>query len=272
MLEQFEYCWSFLKELFELNSHLTDETLKRMRDRKYEIKDTYQSYRTINYWDSMGLLDGGREVPSKGWRKFSVFDLAFIAIITYLRNVGLSIEKIKVVKHCLYSKLKVTNIKNFENKVTLVEFLYYRAIALSGAGNTYLIVAPDGAIRFSTSRELHNNLVNGNLPTLYIVMNLNKVFKEFFKKHFEEQKERRLIDVSDEEVDVLWNLRTSEADKVIVTKHGNKITNIDKIYTGKKEEFLALHQLVENVEYGNVTLKVVDGKISNLEIIKKEKV
>ncbi len=52
-----------------------------LNEKKYAIKDTDASYRSINHWSSLGLLDDVREDNNKGWRKFSIIDIVWLRIL-----------------------------------------------------------------------------------------------------------------------------------------------------------------------------------------------
>src|SRR5438105_2733144 len=67
---------------------------------RYTVKDTSQSYRSINHWSEMGLV-GGMRFKDSGWRKFSFVELAWIEIISELRSFGLPIQSIQNLKEDL---------------------------------------------------------------------------------------------------------------------------------------------------------------------------
>lgn len=58
------------------------------------------SYRQINHWSSIGLIDDPRK--SRKWRKFSFIDLTWIKILQTLRSFGFSNEKLALTKECLF--------------------------------------------------------------------------------------------------------------------------------------------------------------------------
>ncbi len=58
------------------------------------------TYRTINHWEKVGLIDSVR-TEQKGWRKYSYIELLWLFIILELRNFGISIENILKLKSFL---------------------------------------------------------------------------------------------------------------------------------------------------------------------------
>ena len=57
-------------------------------------------------------------------------------------------------------------------------------------------------------------------------------------------------------------------DKVIINKKGNEIDSIESVYSFDKAK---IHELIESVGYGEINLKVKDGKIVHIVSAKKEK-
>ena len=53
------------------------------------------TYRQINHWESKNLIEPSRETDETGWRRFSLVDIATLAIITQLRAYGASLTAIK---------------------------------------------------------------------------------------------------------------------------------------------------------------------------------
>ena len=98
-----EYIISHFIELARIIDGLGGKTLlEDSRRRRFELKDTEQTYRTINHWCKMGLIDDSR-TNTQGWRKFSIVELALISIISTLRNFGIPLGTIKVVKEKLFT-------------------------------------------------------------------------------------------------------------------------------------------------------------------------
>lgn len=72
------------------------ELVERFRKPNIKISDTNSSYRTINHWESLNILNDNRE--SKGWRKFSTFDVLWIEIVKHLRKWNIKTDVILEVK------------------------------------------------------------------------------------------------------------------------------------------------------------------------------
>lgn len=69
--------------------------------RNVYIKDTWLTYRTINHWTEVWLLDDDRE-DKKTWRKFNVMELVWIEILNKLRWFWVSIKSMQVIKNYIF--------------------------------------------------------------------------------------------------------------------------------------------------------------------------
>jgi len=79
---------------------LVDDNLEVIKKPRFFFKHLNElcyglTYRQINYWDTIGLLDFKRQSSKKGWRKFSFIDIINILVLQYLIYFGVSSERIK---------------------------------------------------------------------------------------------------------------------------------------------------------------------------------
>lgn len=136
-----------------------------INEKKYTIKDTDATYRTINHWAKLGLIDDDRENEGKGWRKFSIVDLVWLGVLKQLREYGFSLEKIK------------KGYDAINDMPGLLEFGIYMAMAKQAV---YLIVLPDGYIELATRSSLLASESTGLLVEIsYLVINLNNCLMSF---------------------------------------------------------------------------------------------
>ncbi len=78
--------------------------IRVLQKKSYKIQHTSQTYRVINHWTEIGLVDDERGSESRGWRAFSMTDLIWIRIIDELRQFGFPLEKIAIAKASLFPK------------------------------------------------------------------------------------------------------------------------------------------------------------------------
>ncbi len=87
------------ENLYILNQALTTG----MFTREFMQRDLEISTRVLHHWKNKGLLpDNQRE----GWKhKFNFIELIYLYTLVELRKIGLPIEKLKLVKKCLFEKV-----------------------------------------------------------------------------------------------------------------------------------------------------------------------
>lgn len=203
-----------------LNQH--PNYLCGFRDRVHDVKSTTKTYRVINSWESSGLLDDTREQEGLGWRKFSTSDIAWIMIISKLREFGLSIEKIKKTKESLLSPIE-SQVKKSNFGLSVIEWICLRILWLEDAGNTYLLVENDGTASVMTPQNFNSNNYIGTIPTAYVYININKLLTEAFMGGVPVWNDRQYILTKEESV--LFNSIRVER-PVSITSKLNKDGNI----------------------------------------------
>jgi hypothetical protein len=252
--------------------------LPELRERNIDLRTIPNSYRTINYWESVGVLDDYRNPPGQGWRKFSIMDMAFLAVITQLRESGLSIEKIKRAKDGLNGTWLIPIEKDGEmvlgfpdSPSTVLEFAFMRVIG-SGKyfeGNTYLMVDNTGHAELMTEQDLLLNRTAGILPDNYFYMNLNALFKDYIGDNFVSVLQECSQIINPRESRVLECLREAGANETIsVRKAKGVITFINREFTTNPSG--ELHNLINALEDGEIRIKVRNFTPKTALIIKHE--
>lgn len=262
--KMFEYSDGTQNELDNIQ-HLVELSdcaiLKFLRKKQYSANHTPLSFRIINSWAEAGLLDDDRQKPHQGWRKFSAIDVTLMAILVELRNFGLSLETLKNVKESLYLPAQESD---NPNSLTRLEFALMRSEYVIDNGNTYLLIDNDGNTGVITERDIGLNRVQNKLPDSYIYINFNKVIKRILKD----------IPVWGE--DSFWLYRsewaliqkirlTDDKKDITVKANKNRISMVEENFSGKPESMENLHNLINNVRYGQINLTVKDGKVSYLQ-------
>lgn len=163
-----------------------------LTEKKFTIKNTDASYRAINHWSRLGLLDDSRSEETKGWRKFSVVDLVWLKALGELRQFGVALDKIKVGYEAL---------KEFDR---LLEFGIFSAIMRNAI---YLVVFSDGYIELANREALSTGESLGFLQdSSYLVISINNFLKDIFpnndlRPHLDH------FQLSEKEISVLAELR-----------------------------------------------------------------
>ncbi len=82
------------------NYKITKQTFVDLHEPIFTLKNSQTivnnlTYRKVNDWDAKNIISGSRDNAESGWRKFSAIDIIKLLIITDLRKIGCSIDKIK---------------------------------------------------------------------------------------------------------------------------------------------------------------------------------
>ncbi len=235
--------------------------IKVLRSKYLTANETPLSFRTINSWTSAGLLDDSRSKPGQGWRKFSTVDITLMSILVELRKFGLSLETLKKVKNSLYLPAQKSDNPNI---ITRLEFALIRSKNSVGDGNTYLLIDSDGNTGVLAERDLVLNRFENKLPDTYIYLNLNKVLKSTFKTM--DVWEEYTLSLYRSEWDLINSIRLTDGTKDITVKADkNRIKMIEKSFSGKPQDVTNLHNLINEIGYGQVQLTIKDGKVCHLQ-------
>lgn len=240
------------------------EVLTKLREKKYTAKDTDKTFRIINYWESVGLLDNNRKSGSEGWRKFSMIDLVFMHLLAKLREFDFSIQKLKVVKQDLEKTLTIAKTKT---DITALEYAYMRVMGLSSGGNTYFMLTPDGHADCVTQKDILLMQVLEEMPEGYICINFNQLLSTRVKlgKHKIPVHSENTFVLSEKEQAILDVLRTKKYKSItIAPKEGGKSTLIECTADYQEGDTLP--------DYGDIVTRVQDGSIVQKTIKERIKV
>ncbi|MDB5086622.1 MAG: DNA-binding transcriptional regulator, MerR family [Mucilaginibacter sp.] len=157
------------------------------------VNDLCISYRTINNWESNGLMLTGRK-NSRDWHKFSFVDFIWLNIVFELRQLGFPLKKIQKLKAFLNENIddeSIFAIKRLEARVfltntnlnrlvlLLAEILYNKnhiALLCNKAGGFYIYneqqVKADNS-DIDLSKFLFSNFVSVSLTDIIIKYLIN---------------------------------------------------------------------------------------------------
>jgi DNA-binding transcriptional MerR regulator len=227
-----------------------------LTEKKFTIKNTDTSYRAINHWSSLGLLDDNRLGENKGWRKFSVVDLVWLKALAEFRKFGMGLDKIKV---------GYESLKEFDR---LLEFGVFTAIMRNAM---YLVIFSDGYIELANRETLSAGESLGLLQdSSYLVISINNCLKNIFPNN-DLRPHLNNFQLSEKEISILSALRTGGYDEINIHKKNGDVDRIDT-KTTHMGEIGKLSDILNTVTNGDFVIKKKDGKISFVEKINKEKV
>ncbi|MDO8742464.1 MAG: MerR family transcriptional regulator [bacterium] len=220
------------------------------------IKQTGETYRTINHWDSVRLLSVDRG-EGHGWRKFSILDIIWVYILGDLRGFGFPLEKLQFVKKCL--------LKPLDNSVTLLEFYVATAKATSHDSECFVLVTRDGVADIATRSELESTEIAGRLPKSYVKVRLNDYVERVSKKQGIVTINEPSLTVSKKELDLLLAVRKGDFQTIEVRLENGEIKrlagtqSVNKI--NDKKIWETLKEMLSNGDFQDITLKQRDGSV-----------
>lgn len=71
--------------------------------------DTNAGYRSINHWESEGLIANNREEGQR-WRRFSFVDLVWINMVDQMRNLGIKLETVRRIKEMVLEPTMISEV------------------------------------------------------------------------------------------------------------------------------------------------------------------
>ncbi|HAT7922480.1 TPA: MerR family transcriptional regulator [Legionella pneumophila] len=230
-----------------------DETVTFLTEKKFTIKNIESTYRVINHWSKLGLFDDCR-TDSKGWRKFSIVDMAWLRVLMELRTFGLSLEKIK------------KGYETIKNKLVMFEFGIASCMMKRGIN---LIIFKDGHIEITSRNTIAlSESARYFNETSYIVISLNRCLELVFPNR-NYTPELDTLELSKKEIFLLGELRLGKYDQLALQMKNGDIQFIDT--TTKHFEIGKVADILNKISNGSIEIKKAKGKIIYLEETKKIK-
>lgn len=229
---------------------------KFFNKRDSSIRQTDETYRTINHWDSAGLLSLGRG-EGQGWRKFSILDIIWVYILGDLRGFGFSLEKLQSVKKSLFRQL--------DESVNLLEFYVATAKATKKDNDCFIIVTKEGEADIGTRSEIEATEMIGGLPDSHIKLKLNSYVDRVSKKQGIVTVNDPSLVVSEKERDLLLAIRRGSYQTITIKldngdiKRINGTENIEKV--DQKKIWETIKEILNEGEFQDITLKQQDGSV-----------
>jgi len=241
-----------------------------MKNKHYTIKNLPgASYRLINHWESLGLLDDCRCKQGTGWRYFSLEDMMLIRIFETMRSFGMNTEQMLKTKECLFLEPQGT-----VNKFSILDGIIFKMVAHGEKGHLHLIIDTDGiAVPMSLksiddSREMHL------FPTHYISIDLNVLFYSCMKpveKYIRrpEIKQGKLTHI---EKTIIDELRTRQNEKLTIEADENGLPKYMVTEQVKNVKGMSRNKLRDiNTQFGEMNVAFADGKPVSVRVKRRKK-
>ncbi len=238
-----------------LYSDIGKKISKWLNQKTNKISDTGASYRTINHWCELGLVDDERKGSEQGWRVFSRLDLAWLRVIEQMRIFGLSLTMISDVHRSLFSS---------ESRRNLFQFYLTKGCSQS----SYLLIFEDGNAELASQAELERSQGYGLIYN-HLSIDLRPIWARVTGISISVEDNTESVRLSHEEIGLLLLVREGRYESVTVHFKNGKAEMLES-----KEAVTTQKRIVELLKdgaYQDIELKQQDGKIVSLKRTIKKK-
>ena len=248
----------FLNGLMEDPSY--QRTLESYTEEIYTTKKTGQTHRTINSWDTAGLL---LALPNRNnkWRKFSLVEIIWIYIIRELRSIGFSKKKILTLKGLIFPTLPNSNVTE------TTRFKQY-ILSVVAKRDVYLIVKPDGEGDLAIDIELlETERKSKDFPKTYTVISINKLCAEFTGNEEYNSRNQFLYIPTNQELNLLNEVKNTKNLKEATLKvNENKISRINyKKTLDTRATLTNLNNAIKSGERKEIHINIENGNVVYFE-------
>lgn len=231
---------------------------KMLNEKKLTIKDTDQTYRLINHWSSLGLIADTRKGEGE-WRKLSILDVVWIHVLVVLRGFGLPHEKLRMTQKTLFAR---------GSQTAMCPFFEFAVAQVLMKREQCLIVFPDGK-----AAAIDGGLVEVNRQAFkiddHICINLNRLASRLFKDKDFSPPYRANVRLSDEEADMLLQMRSGNYESVTVKMKDGHIEMIESTETIEAQTRLV--EILQDAAYQDIEVKTKEGKVVSIKRTVKQK-
>jgi DNA-binding transcriptional MerR regulator len=255
--ELFDEKWEFF-----YSSESRKVILKKINDPSLRIDSNSFSYRLINHWEKIGLIDSARPTEL-GWRKYSILNLVWINIIAELRAFGLPLKKILKIKE--RSLLRKGKHEEFESPYTALE--YYTVLALQKVP-AFFLVFKSGEAHFATQNQ-YRLTTEFQLIGNHIKISINEIVAQFFPDSDLTPEFSTEIPVSEEELELINMIRFEKLEAINIKMKDGKIERLDAIESVNTKK--RIHEILNEADYQDIEIIKADGKIVKIHRTIKKK-
>ena len=237
------------------SKEMKETTAKLLHNTMFPLRMTWNTYRTINHWSEVWLIDDNRD-NWKWWRSFSYIDLIWIKIIEELRDFWMSIETIKKVKNDIYPSWNTDLKKRIRS-----DFEFYIVSSISTSQNIYCIAFKDWSGRFIWELDL-NDLKDPLNEFNYIKISIDEIINDLFSNIDIQKlkKDKQLHPAKWKEKKLIQDILLTENDKEIVVR-----VKEWKVWKFKSKELKDSYS-IKNIKWTNIINLIKENPNSKISI------
>lgn len=235
-----------------------------LREKRFTVKDSEATYRLINHWTDLGLVEDSARQSEEGWRRLSLVDLIWIKTLAEMRSFGVPLETLQAVRNSIFKVPK--------NHATRPDFEYAVAHCLVKKNSSFfLLVFSEGRADVIDQDQLDFNKALGLLSgESYLTISINAICKQVIPSlsipinpistHLDEK-----------ELSVVNAIREGRYDQIEVHSRDGKVNRIElkERRQGRQEK---IDELISKISFGEVTVKFQNGKPVLTEVVESRKV
>lgn len=220
--------------------------------KEQHVKNLPMTYRTINHWESQGLINSKRE-QGKQWRQFSIMDQAWLYTIETLRDFGLPLDRIKNIKNVFFTPHE-------QYSFSLME--YYLSCAYILLEHVFLIVFSDGFAIPLTYAEYKDALKNNWIGT-HLQININEIVQKIFPDQDFSPKYKNEALIEPQEFEVFYMIRTGNFEEVKVKFKNGFIHLVEG--TENLDNETKIRDIIREGQYQNIEIKQENRKVVSVK-------
>lgn len=218
----------------------------------HHIKDLPMTYRTINHWESQGLIDCDRK-EGAAWRQFSIMDQLWLYSIQALREFGLPLDQVKHAKDIFF-----TPIDNYP--FSIME--YYASCAYILLEDVFLIVFSDGFTIPLTYSE-YQNALKSNWIRNHVQVNINEIIQKIFHDPNLEPRYKDEALITPQEFEVLHMIRTGNFEEIKIRFANGSIYLLEGIEDLSR--VAKIGDIIREGNYQDLEVKQENGRVVSLK-------
>jgi DNA-binding transcriptional MerR regulator len=232
---------------------------QNLNERSKPMSSPELSYRVINHWEKNGLIDVERG-EAAGWRKYSAMDAIWINLMIELRKFGVSIENIRKIREQLTARNELYRPSIYP----LLEF--YTSLFMRYKEETYILIPDNFVIEIATQSEIELVKSMGGMCN-HISISLHDIIKTVYQKHDIKLKEDKRVELSSEELALIYEIRTAAYKAINVKMKNGKIIRLEKDVQLTEKQ---VYKLLQDKNYDSITIERQDGKVVDIKQIIKD--
>ena len=242
-----------IKAFFEDPIHR--EVSKTLNERVLTNRFTYTAANLIIHWTSEGIIDDLRG-GSKSWRRFSIIEIVWLGLINELRELGLSMEKIKNIKKDLLAP-----IDQIETTYPYLE--YHLIVTLLYKKPYFIIVDHQGGANIVNLETYIQWLELTDMPKGHIVIKFESLFNKLLNQLNKYKVDfSQYFKLSKDELELLSFIKQNDFQTIKIIRKERQIDRLEGYQRIDNEKRII--DILNQGDYQNIEVIQENGKVVSI--------